>query len=26
VEPFGVVNIFDIVLMADSYGEEYHGP
>ena len=26
VEPFGIIDLFDVVLMADSYGEEYHGP
>ncbi|MCK4498751.1 hypothetical protein KAU25_06110, partial [Candidatus Bathyarchaeota archaeon] len=26
VEPFGIIDMLDVVLMADSYGEEYHGP
>ena len=25
VEPFGLIDMLDIVLMADSYGEEYQG-
>ena len=26
VEPFGIIDMLDVVVMADSYGEEYQGP